>query len=307
MKQDLRFREDGSFTIVQFTDMHFGFDDKEEDRRTADAIRMALEAERPDLIVVTGDLIWSKGVPDPKVSFRRALAPIKESKVPWVAAFGNHDAEAGVTREELLAIQQEDVHCLTERGPEEIEGVGNFVLTVRDALGAQVRLALYVLDSGVEAPPELGIGGYAWIHSNQIAWYAERSAALAEEVGTLVPALAFFHIPIPEYDEAWRVGPSTGSKGEAVCSPKLNSGLFASMVQRGDVMGTFVGHDHDNDYIGVLHGIALCYGRVTGYNTYGKSQRGARVIRLTEGRRGFETWIRQHDGTIVYPWKSPNA
>ncbi|MNW61811.1 hypothetical protein D3C74_398990 [compost metagenome] len=64
-------------------------------------------------------------------------------------------------------------------------------------------------------------------------------------------------------------------------------------------MAAFAGHDHDNDYIGVLHGITLAYGRVTGHNTYGALQRGARVIQLTEGERRFETWIRQEDGSVV--------
>ena len=306
MRRDVRFREDGSFTIAQFTDLHFGYHEGEDDRKTEE-VRSVLAAESPDLIFITGDLIWSKGVPDPRVSFRRALAPILESGLPWAATFGNHDAEAGVTREELLAIQRESAYCLSERGPDDVHGVGNYVITVRDAQGMKERLALYAFDSGIEAPESLGIGGYDWIRASQIAWYTERSAAMEKLAGERLPALAFFHIPVPEYEEAWRTGPVSGSRGEAVCCPKLNSGLFAAMVERGDVMGTFVGHDHDNDYIGILHGVCLCYGRVTGYNTYGKAQRGARIIRLTEGRRGFETWIRQHDGTIAHPWRSPDA
>lgn len=35
------------------------------------------------------------------------------------------------------------------------------------------------------------------------------------------------------------------------------------MLESGDVMGTFVGHNHINDYIGVQYGIALAYGRIT--------------------------------------------
>ncbi len=35
-------------------------------------------------------------------------------------------------------------------------------------------------------------------------------------------------------------------------------------------MGTFVGHDHVNDFVGDLYGIRLCYGRATGFNTYGR-------------------------------------
>ena len=35
---------------------------------------------------------------------------------------------------------------------------------------------------------------------------------------------------------------------EKACAPKLNTGMFAAMKEAGDVMGVFVGHDHDNDY-----------------------------------------------------------
>ena len=73
------------------------------------------------------------------------------------------------------------------------------------------------------------------------------------------------------------------------------------MHEAGDVMGTFVGHEHINDFWGDLHGIRLCYGRASGYNTYGRDgfPRGARVITLQEGERQFETWLHLDDGTIV--------
>ena len=46
MKGSLRFRADGSFTIVQFTDLHFE-NGGEEDHYTATLMAQVLEAERP--------------------------------------------------------------------------------------------------------------------------------------------------------------------------------------------------------------------------------------------------------------------
>ncbi|RAP74566.1 metallophosphoesterase family protein [Paenibacillus montanisoli] len=300
MGADLRFREEGTFKIVQFTDMHFG-DGKEEERerdeRTAALVTQIIEAEQPDLIVLTGDMIWSHGVADPEASFRRAIAPVIRSRVPWTAVFGNHDAEEGITREELLSVMQEDEKCLTAAGPTEINGVGNYVLKVKDAAGREDKAALYFFDSGINAPEP--IGGYAWIHHDQVQWYMQQSRELSVQSGHQVPALAFFHIPFPEYDAAWQGEQVTGFKEERVECPKINTGLFGAMVQIGDVMGTFVGHDHDNDYCGTLHGIRLCYGRVTGYNCYGTLPRGARVVELRAGERRFDTWIVQEDGGVV--------
>jgi hypothetical protein len=267
------------------------------DAKTIALIEQVIELEKPDLIVHTGDLIWSKGIPDPRKSFRRAIAPAAHSNVPWAAVFGNHDAEEGVTKEELLAIQLESDMCYTQAGPAEITGVGNYRLIIKNAEDTQNAAVLYFLDSGIEAPEP--IGGYAWIHSDQVNWYREQAYLSKEQHGSPLPALAFFHIPLPEYDEVLNTGKVNGFKFEKVCCPKINSGLFTAMVETGDVMGTFVGHDHDNDYCGTLHGIRLCYGRVTGYNTYGKLRRGARVIRLFAGKRNFDTWLRLDNGEVL--------
>lgn len=300
MGGSLTFRQDGTFKIVQFTDLHFGGGKEKvrgDDERTADLIARVIASEKPDLVVLTGDLHWSKGIDDPQAACRRAIAPVVQAKVPWAAVFGNHDAEAGATREQLFAVWKESERCLAAAGPAETRGVGNYALTVKGTEGTDGAV-LYFFDSGVEAPKE--IGGYAWLHPNQIHWYTERSRQINRSSVRPLPGLAFFHIPIPEYREAWAEGEQVaGVREEEVCCPKINTGLFGAMVEMGDVMGVFVGHDHDNDYCGTLHGIRLCYGRVTGFNTYGKLQRGARVIELREGVRSFETWIVQEDGRVI--------
>ncbi|OPA73298.1 hypothetical protein BVG16_29275 [Paenibacillus selenitireducens] len=125
-------------------------------------------------------------------------------------------------------------------------------------------------------------------------------AAIPEEMK--VPFAIIFGndvLPIPEYREAWERGEVTGTKHESVCCPELNSGLFTAIVECGDVIGTFAGHDHENDYVAAWHGIKLAYGRVSGYGGYGNLKRGARVIQLQEGNRVFKTWVRLADGSVV--------
>lgn len=59
--------------------------------------------------------------------------------------------------------------------------------------------------------------------------------------------------------------------------------MFAAMKEAGDVMGMFVGHDHDNDYAVMWKDILLAYGRFTGGNTeYNHLPNGARIIVLDE-------------------------
>jgi hypothetical protein len=138
-------------------------------------------------------------------------------------------------------------------------------------------------------------GYYDWFHYDQIEWYREQSKKFtAANDNQPLPGLAFFHIPLLEYDNVLARKPkvTVGDYGEETCPGKLNTGMFAAMVEMGDVMGTFCGHDHSNDFIGIEYGIALAYGRNTNYYKIG-----SRIIELYEGQRLFNTWIRTKEGT----------
>ena len=50
--------------------------------------------------------------------------------------------------------------------------------------------------------------------------------------------------------------------GKKACAPALNSGLFTAIKENGDVMGVFVGHDHDDDYAVCWYDVLLAYGRL---------------------------------------------
>ncbi len=43
--------------------------------------------------------------------------------------------------------------------------------------------------------------------------------------------------------------------------------MFLAMKEMQDVMGTFAGHDHVNNYIVNYFGIALAYGQFSGWRT----------------------------------------
>ncbi|MCL6548855.1 MAG: metallophosphoesterase family protein [Alicyclobacillus sp.] len=299
MSRSLRFRSDGSFTITQFTDIHWQ-DGGEADQRSRALMEQVLDAEHPDLVVFTGDVVASYAARDPVRALREAVTSVEKRGIPWAVTFGNHDTERGVTRAELMAAVLAHGHNVTERGPEQVHGFGNFALPLLDGTG-QPRAVLYFLDSG-NLSPSPRVQGYDWIRRDQIGWYAQTSAAFTRQNGGVpLPSLAFFHIPLPEYEQVWEREVCYGHKYEPVCCPRVNTGLFAAMVEMGDVVGTFVGHDHINDYWGELYGIRLCYGRATGYNTYGREgfPRGARIIRLQAGRREFDTWLRLEDGSVV--------
>lgn len=73
----------------------------------------------------------------------------------------------------------------------------------------------------------------------------------------------------------------------------MNSPVLPTLVSMGDVKAVFIGHDHINDFCGILDGIWFCYGGGFGYHAYGKAgwPRRARII-LAELEKGRNYWTR---------------
>lgn len=178
----------------------------------------------------------------------------------------------------------------------------DYVLTVKSSKDKNKNAALlYCIDSHAYTQIK-SVPGYDWIKFDQIAWYRNQSKEFTKQNNDIpLPALAFFHIPIPEYKDAVMEDKNRlfGVRGEGVACPTTNSGLFTSIKECGDVMGTFVGHDHNNDYAVMYKEVLLAYGRYTGGNTvYNNLANGARVIILQEGERKFDSYIRLAGGEI---------
>ena len=158
--------------------------------RTLALVREVLAEEKPDLIVYTGDLISSYGVPDPTPSFRRAIAPAVESGIPWTHVFGNHDAEENVTREELMAIALTHDTCYSQAGPAELSGVGNYMLTIQSMQSGNPTAVLYFLNSGAMAPES--VGGYAWIAADKCIGISSNRLLSVNEAGLYGLVSRFF-------------------------------------------------------------------------------------------------------------------
>lgn len=280
--------KDGRFVIAQFTDLHWT-PKSVRCAETVAVIRAVLKAERPDMVVLSGDVVTEAPAPE---GWQAVIGIFDEAKIPFVVTMGNHDAEP-MGKEAIYDLLLKSPFYVGTKGPEELAGCGNCVLPVYGSTKEKtVKALLYCIDSNDYQPNKL-YGPYDWIHFDQIAWYRAQSTCYTDRNGGKpVPALAFFHIPLLEYNELPGDGKTYGNSREGgVASSCINSGMFASFVDMKDVMGAFVGHDHDNDYIGINKGIALGYGRVTGADAYGSLTRGARIIELYEGQWKFDTWI----------------
>lgn len=295
--QKLKFNSDGKFKIVQLTDIHYGYDTKPSQQTKKDICQI-LELEKPDLVVITGDVVYHKPA---KEGWNEVLEIIESRNIPYAITLGNHDDELGISRKEvanMIASRKGSLFVATTKG---VHGYGNYSLPIYDYSGKEIKNIIYNFDSNTYSKIK-SVKGYDHIKPDQVAWYNSQSEKYRKSNGNNpIPSVAFFHIPLPEYTEAYNTSQQiTGTKGEPECNPKINTGLFSNMLLNNDIYAISVGHDHDNDYTATLHGITLCYGRFSGNGSvYGKLRNGARVFILDEGKKSFETYI-STDGKKLY-------
>ncbi|KAL4444638.1 hypothetical protein ABPG77_002455 [Micractinium sp. CCAP 211/92] len=313
----LRFSSDGTFRILQMTDLHYG-ESKAQDERS-DAFQQAvLSAEKPDLVIFSGDLVsgWvcrggqggsACGPGWWEARWAQLTAPVRAAAVPWAITLGNHDAEAELTRRQIvdLAVRTQGVYGLTRQGPAAASGASNYWLDIHPAAGGGAdapAARVWLLDSGDRYCPPL-MYGWGCVAEDTLSWVNTTASRMPA-----APSIAFVHIPIPQFIDVWWDEPTVGNKQEDVACSVRDTGLFQLSRALG-IGAIYSGHDHDNDYLGVMQGVRLAYGRKSGYGGYGPPQgwqRGARVVQLRPGEdtSRSETWIRMEDGSKVYQQKS---
>lgn len=261
--------------ILQLTDIHFStYPFEGDDRETASLIEGLVEDHAPEMLVITGDLVYSlhrykldvvKGVLD----FLDAFS------IPIAIVWGNHDSETDYGRRDLDALVEKMENHVKKENRVLVEDRELYTVDIDE----ENRLLL--LDSGDY--DEWGIGHYAFIYPEQIQKVIEYAPSGGKK-GHL-----FMHIPVEEYDLAKKEGFAVGNQAEEVCAPTLNTGLYGHLKCGSEVKNIFCGHDHDNDFYAPYHGIGLYYGRVTGCNAYGSLPRGGRMI-VIDGSH-FESYL----------------
>ena len=304
--QELRFDKDGKFKIAQFTDIHLTPGNPESEVRVPEMIKAVVKAENPDLLVFTGDIVTAKPAMKGWESITKMCAEIG---IPYAVTMGNHDPEM-TTRDSVYTFLCTQPLFVGEKGPQHLTGMGNYVIPVLASDGSAVPAGLvYCMDSNDYSPDQERYGYYGWIEHNQISWYREQSDRYtALNGGKPLPAVAYFHIALPEarnavyeqkiQEEIQQAGidkrrAKSFAHMKRVQNPHspVNSGLFAAFIEKKDVLGTFAGHTHQLDHVAEYRGIALGYGRVSGYEAYGQKERGSRIVELHEGEYTFDTWI----------------
>ena len=328
-KPPLRFREDGTFHILQLSDVHLVDPEMDDDPdrsvpltdelRTFEVLEKSVDMLCPDLAVLTGDVVngyWEEMTYGYLYKIIRKIVGVFEKRgIPMAVTFGNHDSELNFHREIQMAMYLEYDKFYGTFNAEEMYGCGTCNLPILSRDGSRKAFNLWLFDSGDYVRDENAkiLEGYDYVHPDQIAWYEKTAAALkAENGGVPLPAVLFQHIPVrQEYDFLrtadapvpgtngftddhgvyhYLEGALSGRLREMPCPPAGDHReQFDSWVRTGDIVAAFFGHDHVNDFIVKKDGVLLVQTLCAGQFTYGK-ERGCRSIILHEDDpRSIET------------------
>lgn len=303
-KKTLKFRPDGRFKICCFSDLH---QTANYDPRTLASMHGIIEREQPDLVLLGGDL-WNE-VPEATVEQLREFldifsAPMESRSIPWAHVFGNHDHDILMDRRFMQSVFESYPHCVSGHTKESVDGVSNFLLPIRSSDDSCVTFAVWGLDThnlsdrlklrngvnlrSAHPAPNLPYGTSHWdfVHFNQLRWYYDTSEALEAYNGAPVDALMLMHAPILEFGICMKNPERTSLEGnalETLYSGSLNSGLFSTVLQRGDVRAIVSGHMHDNNFAADYCGIKLCFDGAIGFRgTKEDERRCARIFEINE-------------------------
>ena len=290
------FTTDDDFKVVQLSDVHIGagFMSTKKDIMAANAVEAMVRAEKPDLVVVTGDIGYpvpfQSGTLNNKNAAKIFANLMEKMGVYWCLTYGNHDTEAYsfFNRADISKIysnKEKYPHCLFQSGPEDVDGYGNYPIKVKNSAG-KITQVFFMIDSHSYTDGDYfgALWKYDCIHKNQIDWYEKNVKAFTEENGGEVPkSMMFFHIPIQEMQTAYYeyrdngfkdtdrvkyVYGKTGESGKVVYASDKNEGMFDKIKELGSTKGVFFGHDHTNNISFMYDGIQLGYSYTVDYLAY---------------------------------------
>ncbi len=288
---DLRFRADGTFTILNLSDTQ---DDAFPAPDMLKLLSLAVETADPDLIVINGDLVEDRRVGDrasddqpgiegvnvydlkgnldhdrTRENVESAVASIfgvlEQYGVPYAIALGDNDRKVGLSSAEWIEILSAYPHCLFfDESPDEADAI-DYHLSVKGGDGADA-LTVWLMDTQLHG-----------VTDEQTNWYYDTAAAItASNGGVPVPAFSFQHIHTADIGnlfvpcKATDEGAKKSGDGYVRLDRNIASGYnffsyepgqrtyqFDRWVSAGDVMGAFFGHMHVEGFSGKVEGVEL--------------------------------------------------
>ena len=260
------------FKILQITDLHLGIETNV--AHQLEMVKKAINTEQPDLIILTGDnfMYASKGiVKSLMATLNESCAELSDGRdgriCKFTVTFGNHDNQGDYSRyyinRVISSYVTEDGNEIADRKfaafvdyeDDDLFGLTNFYIDLvddraKDRDSADVKYRVHIIDSNTYhfMGPDYD---YDVMHDDQLAHAAnvyQNATADREYIG-----LAFFHIPLCEYQEAYNqfiASDANAPTGQGECRENAlfgyeNNGSYQKL-RAANIVAFFCGHDHIN-------------------------------------------------------------
>lgn len=254
--------DDGKFSVLKINDTHFFNGTCENDVKTLSDLKVILDKTPCDLIVVDGDMVegFNLGIGYDKYGAVKLFSELLDSyNIPWTFVPGNNDDEIDGENEDLIAYMMNCKNFVygNEKG---IDGDMHFFVNLE--YNGELAHSLAFLDS--HARTVRAVGKYDYIKENQINWLLD--GINERKVKTSV----FFHMPTPEFKNAYDNGEAYGDFPFAYIYP-LDSieenKLFDDMTADNEYISLLsIGHVHSNNMCSFYNGRYYQLSSIGGYN-----------------------------------------
>ena len=262
----------------------------------ADHIRALVAESDPDLIFITGDIVY--GSFDDSGRVFQWFADFMDSlMIPWAPVFGNHDNESKMGVAWQCEVFEKCKYCLFSRG--EVSGNSNYSVGI--SVGGELVRVLHMLDSnGCKNGDDPSLIKEKCILPDQLRLVEKTTERVYEINKKRPPAFMAYHIPTDSFRIAERAkGYLTDERRKyniGVDTPALDGDFgfifedskyiemgeeFIDFVRGQWIDGVFVGHLHNTCTSILYKDVRWVFGLKTGqYDYHVPGQTGGTLITL---------------------------
>lgn len=163
-------------------------------------MRKAVKDATPDLIILTGDLVYGQFDNDGSC-FSALVKEMDSYKIPWAAVYGNHDnesAKGAIWQNEQL---KKSKYCLFNQGV--ADGNGNYSIGIKQ--DGEIKRVFYLMDSNycgaASNASANNVKTTVGFSDSQMEWL-NLSVSELRRVNANVPISMAYHVPDVNFQEA---------------------------------------------------------------------------------------------------------
>lgn len=311
----------GDINILQISDTHIDVRSRYRERsiQAMQTVYDFVKQEKPDLIVMTGDLFFGMPYSNKyydKLSLDASIKFFDAMEIPWIFVWGNHDHQFldQLSDEEIAEIFNQSKYLLWYENDASVDRFSNNQFHLINEDGS-INSILITIDTGDASyqNKQLGIvDTYDSITDNQIAWYESVVTASQKKYAKAdLKSYVFMHMPTLDYETMWNDYHSGKSNitynygyHDDSFSGSTDNGKFISKVEElSSTNAVLCGHLHLNNYSLTKNNITYAFcGSIDHSATFGiqyaNRWRGCTKITLNASGNATIRSIRYSDMTV---------